>query len=265
MKCKICENEIREVFTEQILNKYSVKYFLCDNCEFLSTEEPYWLEEAYNSPINKADTGILWRNTTLSKQVSLILYYFFDKNAKFLDFAGGYGIFVRLMRDIGFDYYWSDIYCQNLLARGFEYSEKEKYEVITSFETFEHFANPIQEIEKMLSLSDTIILSQELKPSLLPAPKDWWYYIFDGGQHVSFYSLRTFHFIADKYNLNYYNIGWLHLLTRKKIDKKYLRLIKYLNKFNIMDNFQKYKFDEIQKIMQSKMQSDMDFIRVGLK
>ncbi len=38
----------------------------------------------------------------------------------FLDYAGGYGVFTRLMRDIGFDFYWHDPYTQNLFANGFE-------------------------------------------------------------------------------------------------------------------------------------------------
>jgi len=33
----------------------------------------------------------------------------------FLDYAAGYGLFVRLMRDAGYNFRWSDLYCQNLL------------------------------------------------------------------------------------------------------------------------------------------------------
>jgi hypothetical protein len=91
-----------------ILNKYDIKYYHCVNCGFLQTEESYWLNEAYDESINISDTGIMSRNIHLSKITTLILYFFFDKNNKFLDFAGGYGIFTRLMRDIGFDFYWSD-------------------------------------------------------------------------------------------------------------------------------------------------------------
>jgi hypothetical protein len=48
------------------------------------------------------------RNINLSKMVATILLLFFDFRRKFLDYAGGYGVFVRLMRDIGFDFYWYD-------------------------------------------------------------------------------------------------------------------------------------------------------------
>ena len=121
MKCKICNNKSNYIFKAQLLNKYDVKYYHCSNCGFLQTEDPYWLEEAYNNSITTSDTGIMSRNLYLSQLSTLILYYFFDKNAKYLDYAGGYGIFVRLMRDIGFDFYWYDKYSKNLLVRGFEY------------------------------------------------------------------------------------------------------------------------------------------------
>ncbi len=53
-----------------------------------------------------------------------------------------------MMRDIGFDFYWNDIYADNLLARGFELNNLESLEVITALECFEHFLNPIEEFEK---------------------------------------------------------------------------------------------------------------------
>jgi hypothetical protein len=56
------------------------------------------------------DTGIMQRNLYLSKITAFILLLFFDCRKKFLDYAGGYGVFVRLMRDYGFDFYWYDKY-----------------------------------------------------------------------------------------------------------------------------------------------------------
>jgi len=48
------------------------------------------------------------RNISSSKITAVILFFLFKKFGKFLDFGGGYGIFTRLMRDIGFDFYWYD-------------------------------------------------------------------------------------------------------------------------------------------------------------
>ena len=191
MNCKICNHKAKNIFTAKILNKYYAKYYYCNHCGFLQTEEPYWLKEAYNNFISIIDTGIMSRNIGSSKITATILYFLFDPQGKYLDFAGGYGIFTRLMRDIGFDFYWHDLYSPNLVARGFESkSISLKYELITSFESLEHFVEPIKEIESMIKFSDNILFSTELLPSTLPKPEEWWYYALEGGQHISFILIK---------------------------------------------------------------------------
>lgn len=127
---------------------------------FLQTEEPYWLNEAYRSPISIIDTGVMSRNIGSSKITSVVLYFLFKKFNKFLDFGGGYGIFTRLMRDIGFDFYWYDPHSTNLLARGFEIKSKNyKYKLVTAFEVFEHFTEPTKEIESIIQFSGNIFFN----------------------------------------------------------------------------------------------------------
>jgi len=237
MTCKICNQKAKQIFTAQILNKYDIKYFHCKNCGFLQTEEPYWLHDAYAESINISDTGYMQRNLILSQQSTILLALFFDKNKVFLDYAGGYGVFVRLMRDVGFDFYWDDKYTTNLFARGFEYN-KQPIEAITTFESFEHFVNPLEEIEKMLMFSKNIIFSTELLPQPIPNPEAWWYYGLEHGQHISFYSIKTFQFIAKKYNLNYSKLGGLHLLTEQKVSNLKLKILKF-SKFGLHKLLQK--------------------------
>lgn len=47
MTCKICGSETSQKFKAKILVKYDINYYHCENCGFLQTEEPFWLEEAY--------------------------------------------------------------------------------------------------------------------------------------------------------------------------------------------------------------------------
>ena len=248
MICKICGEEAHEKFKAKILKKYDIAYFYCDNCGFLQTEEPYWVQEAYKDPISISDTGYLYRNIYLSQKLTILLMLFFYKKGKFLDYAGGYGVFARLMRDIGFDFYWDDKYTKNLFALGFEYEKlkliKDKenklgaIEALTTFESFEHFVNPIEEVKNMLNISENIIFTTELLPNPLPEPDDWWYYSLQSGQHISFYSKKTFQFIACKFGLNYFTSGNLHILTNKKISNFALKILKS-NKFGLHKLLQK--------------------------
>lgn len=226
MKCKICQHNSTQLFTAKMLRKYVVKYFFCENCGFLQTEHPYWLKEAYSQPINSSDTGYMKRNIFLSKQVTILLSLFFNsQNGNFVDYAGGYGVFVRLMRDIGFNYYWQDKYTENLFAKGFEWDGKET-DALTVFECFEHFENPLNDLEEMLSISRNIIFTTVLLPDLIPKPTEWWYYGLDHGQHISFYKKKTFVYISEKLGLNYIDLGHIQMLTEKSIPQSALVLLK---------------------------------------
>ncbi|MFK5985900.1 MAG: class I SAM-dependent methyltransferase [Pseudomonadota bacterium] len=217
MYCKLCQSVMNKSHNATILAKYDISYFHCPNCQFIQTEEEHWLTEAYQDSINLSDTGYMQRNLALSKVVSTVLAWFFPSSPRCLDYAGGYGVFVRLMRDIGYDFYWQDKYTENLFARGFEVKEQHSFDVITSFESFEHFDQPLQEIETMLNLSNNILFSTVLYGDKVPE-SDWHYFGLEHGQHISFYNLSTLKFLAQKYKLNLYSDKKsIHFLTNKTI------------------------------------------------
>lgn len=215
-KCKICGSHSYHFANADVLQKYDVTYFQCSNCKFIQTEEPYWLEEAYGKVIASSDVGLVYRNIAMAEITSKLLFNFFDHNASFLDYGGGYGLFVRLMRDKGFNFYWEDKYCQNLFAQEFEFNSAKHNKILltTAFELFEHFVNPVQEIEKILKISPNILFSTQLLPENNPKPSEWWYFTPHEGQHISIFTKQSLAIIARRYNLNFYTDGSsLHLLT----------------------------------------------------
>jgi hypothetical protein len=122
--CRICQSKsIKKIFEARLL-QHEVSYFECETCSYVQTEKPYWLEQAYSSAISGTDTGIVQRNYICAKKATNICVLLNIRNQPIIDHAGGYGLFVRIMRDIGFNTFWQDKYCQNLLARGFEYEKK---------------------------------------------------------------------------------------------------------------------------------------------
>ncbi len=216
--CPVCGGHRDAVFSKRLLGRYDVSYLYCADCGLLQTEEPYWLEEAYSDAIADADTGLLARNTRLSRKCASLFYFLFPKAGQFVDNAGGYGVLTRLMRDYGFDCYWHDKYCQNMFARGFEASsEQSNCAAVTAFEVLEHIQDPVEFIRTQLAQygSDTLFLSTELykdKP-----PEDWWYYATDTGQHISFYQARTLSRIAEQLSLNLYSCGNFHIFSSRSL------------------------------------------------
>lgn len=251
--CKICGEETFKIFNATVLYKYDVSYYQCKKCGFGQTETPYWLKEAYESPMNLSDTGVMFRSERMSKITTTLITLFFKRKGVFLDYAGGLGVFTRQMRDIGFDYFWHDPYTQNVIARGFEGSLDKKYDAVTTFESFEHFEQPLEELEKILELTDTIILTTDLISKPAPEHKDWWYYGSEHGQHIAFHSKESFKFISKKYNLYYHNAKNVHILTKKKIGVfgtvffkfKFAKHLLYLGYFLINPFIKSRSFDDM--------------------
>ena len=254
MKCKVCGGPSEKNFEAQILQRYSAKYYLCADCGFLQSETPHWLPEANRDPLNTCDTGVLSRNLYLSRLTSVVLYFLYGKKARCLDYSGGYGILTRMMRDIGFDSYWCDPNAENIFARGFEYRDSiGDIDLVTCFEAYEHFVEPIVEIEKILKISRNILFTTVLLPDPVPDPDNWWYYGFPHGQHISFYSIRSLRHIAKTFNLDFHTNGVnIHMFSERSIHPWQLWILLFLNRigFPIF----------IRLLMKSRTMEDMDIL-----
>lgn len=238
MNCKICSSNSDYFANGKILCKYEIKYFKCRNCGFIQTEDPYWLNEAYTEAINKSDVGLVGRNLFLSNISKAVICAFFKVDEKFIDYGGGYGLYVRLMRDQGFDFYHYDKHCKNLFAVDFEAGKNNQYELLTAFEVFEHLVNPIDELEKMNLFSKNMLFTTELIPSRIPNPDEWWYYGLDHGQHVSFYTEKSLSIIAKKLSLNLYSNGKsFHLLTSLEIPSLLFKVLSRHKAANLFNKF----------------------------
>ena len=240
MKCKICGSPSTHFGKARLLNRHDVSFFRCDRCGFIQTESPYWLEEAYDSAITKSDIGLIGRNLEMATHTKQLILTCFKPKGKFIDFGGGYGMFVRLMRDQGFDFYRYDLLCENLFAEGFEASPNTNYTLLTAWEVFEHLQDPLAEIEKMLSFSRNLFFSTILLGSPPKPLTEWWYYGLEHGQHISFYTLESLHVIAQKFNLKiHFSNGSLHfmgdslinpLLVKVAFDRRFKWAQKFLAK-----------------------------------
>jgi 2-polyprenyl-3-methyl-5-hydroxy-6-metoxy-1,4-benzoquinol methylase len=259
MNCKICNTKSQSIFKKKILGKYDINYYQCSSCNFIQTEDPFWLEEAYGSAINYTDIGLVSRNILYTEEVTAMLRMCnFDRNKRYLDYGGGYGLFVRMMRDNGFNFYWSDDYCENIFVKKFSADNLSKedrhFEVLTAFEVFEHLVDPIKEIEKMLDLSGSILFSTELTKGTLQEIENWWYLGLDHGQHVALYNKQTLEYICKKYNLNLHSRKSLHFISKKKINDIV---------FKISATYPVARLYNTIKPPKSLLQSDFEFYKQG--
>jgi hypothetical protein len=203
----------------------------------VQTEHPYWLERAYAESINDSDTGIMARNQNNVNIVLITLLVIGRLGDRVVDFAGGYGILTRLLRDIGVTALWSDSFSKNLLARGFEHNG-EPAGLVTAFESFEHFVDPGKELDRMLAIAPNVLLSTEIIADPVPPFNQWWYYGREHGQHIGFYTLDTLRMLAERRNAHLVSDGHsYHLITKTRVNGtlwrwclKFRRLITLLMK-----------------------------------
>ncbi|HEY8782436.1 MAG TPA: class I SAM-dependent methyltransferase [Mucilaginibacter sp.] len=264
MKSKITGGSTSFLFTKRLLNKYDVRYYRCTETGFIQTEEPFWLKDAYSSAITKLDIGLPFRNIYLSERVSKLLRTNFNYKGIFLDYAGGYGLFTRLMRDKGFNYFNTDKYCQNLFAEHFDFSDlssNSTFELVSAFEVFEHLTDPVKEIKSMLEFSDSLLFSTELQPNNLADINEWWYLSLETGQHISFYNIESLAYIAKQLGYHFYtDEKFLHLFSKEIFDKDVLKPVR--------DNFLLRKLKKIVKKADEKkygkteslLMTDMQYI-----
>jgi len=200
----------------EVLRKYLVQYFRCDGCGFIQAEEPYWLEEAYSSAIASLDVGIISRNLANCTVTSAVLNMLFPKASKAVDFGAGHGILVRMMRDSGFNFYWSDLHATNDYARGFEAEEGMTYDLLTAFEVLEHLTDPVAELAKLMRLSENVFVSTCIVPRDLNGSSEWWYFAPTTGQHISLYTEEALNLLAKRFGRHLLSVGPYHLFTKKR-------------------------------------------------
>jgi hypothetical protein len=225
-RCTICGSETRASHRARVLSKYDVDYLYCSECGLLQTEEPHWLDEAYSDAIALSDTGLLTRNIAVAMRLTALLTFAFPRGVRCVDAGGGYGVLTRLMRDIGFDFFWTDPFCANLFARGFEADHAGgSFPLITAFEVMEHLYDPITFIREALKKYDgaAFAFSTQLFAGS-PPPLDWPYYSFETGQHVSFYQRRTLRHIADTLGMKLFSSGHFHLITAHSVSPALFRV-----------------------------------------
>lgn len=209
-------------FTTSVLCRYTAAFDLCPDCEFLQARDPVWLAEAYSSPISRLDTGLVGRNLAVASRLANVLEFGLQEQGAghYLDYGGGYGLLTRLMRDRGFDFHWADRYAENLFAKGFEYQPAiGPCRAVTAIEVLEHSTKPVELVSEAMRTGDSNVLlaSTELFDAPPPDPGAWWYYAFETGQHISFFTKNTLAALARRLGLKVAGLDGFHVFYRGEL------------------------------------------------
>jgi hypothetical protein len=237
--CKLCGGVA--LFTHQnlILKKHVAKYFRCKSCEFWFIQHPCWLDEAYGESISRLDTGLVGRNIRISKTLSAYIASNFGGEFTGVDWSGGTGLLTRLMRDAGHQYFTVDPFTPNIHARGFDHTPGNVVDLVSLIEVLEHIEYPLDFLGEIIASANpsTIVFTQDLHDGT--NSPDWWYFMTDTGQHISFYSAVTLDFLASKLEMTCFKNMDFYVFTKiqnRSIIKSLalnfrLRSLRFLRKF----------------------------------
>ena len=253
--CLVCRSTSDSYANATILGKYDIEYFRCRDCQFIQTETPYWLDEAYREVIVSTDVGLIARNERFARIADRVLRFVYPKAFHSVDYGGGYGMFTRMMRDRGHHFLHRDPYCKNLFAVGLEAEPRAHgFDFLTAFEVFESFSDPHRDLQILDAISDNWLVSTERVPDPLPRPDEWWYYVLEGGQHVSLWSTRSLQAVASHYGRSLTSYRGLHLFSQSKVNSFWVTQILRDRSSRALDQFRKRRSllkDEFQRAVAS--------------
>ncbi|MDX9695328.1 MAG: class I SAM-dependent methyltransferase [Bacteroidales bacterium] len=191
--CPLCFNVINDNKVKITLlgkNRY------CENCNLISTSEDYWPE-----PDAEKERYLNHKNSIHDNEYVKFLNQAIDPirlnlkpESHCLDYGCGPNPTLSLLLNK------DGFICDNYDPLFFPQLSDKKYDFIFATECFEHFFNPVRElqiIKSHLKNNGYLIVMTELWDEIADF-KNWWY--MRDFTHVVFYHSKTFAYIANHFN-----------------------------------------------------------------
>jgi len=207
--CPLC-NSVTKLYTSL---RNAKNYFRCEVCFLIAMDRNQILdidEEKKRYDFHENDLNDNRYKNYIENKLELIFYPYCDNKKNVLDF--GCGKDEPIKKILGNGNFIVDSYDKFYFPD--KVWENKKYDAILMIEVIEHLLNLKDEIERILnSLNGNSILgiSTEFYPVDKNEFENWWY--IKDLTHVSLFSIETFKFIANEYNLKILNYGknWIVL------------------------------------------------------
>jgi hypothetical protein len=220
--CRFCNGETQFFCTSEILT-FSATYASCITCKSVQVDSPHWIGDVHKKAISSFDVGLVSRGVSASKLISVFFFLQGELTISGVDWGGGTGLLTRLLRDLGLNFKSHDKYATNIMAEGFTADgdlANEDYDAVSAIECMEHLENPYSELVSSVNGKRYFIFTTEILPTPLPDPrrKEWWYYMPDSGQHITFASAKGLDTLAKRLNFQYNTtFGSIHVFSNKKV------------------------------------------------
>jgi SAM-dependent methyltransferase len=174
------------------------KFLHCENCDlvFVPAAEHVSADEAKARYLRHHNTTENAGYVEMLRVVVDLIQQYAPGARRVLDYGCGPApVLARLWREAGYGATGYDpIFARDAAATGL-------FDVVTAVETFEHFAEPRRDMERIVGMlrPGGVLVAQTLLHSGLEGFADWWY--ARDVTHVAFYSAKTMEWIARQWEL----------------------------------------------------------------
>ncbi len=198
MRCRLCGSSDTDLWKAA-----DKKYLFCRRCGFVQVLRKY-----FPSPDKERERYLKHDNSISNPGYVKFLESFIDsavmpyieRGSDILDFGSGPSPVLsellnrRGYRTVSYDPYFSDI----------NFWKERTFRGVVSLEVFEHMHNPVRELESITAVIERggyLAIGTVLHHEDRTFFDKWWYK--DDFTHVSFYSEKTFRFIAEIFGLKF--------------------------------------------------------------
>lgn len=217
INCPICNSSSESFFDKQL----NIFFYECKNC-FLFFKKNYLKEEEekkrydlhYNSIENQGYVNYL------KEFINNYILKFIDLNSQInlLDFGSGPNqVLINVFKKYYSNYQYVNLFSYDKYFDKNDNWKKNKYDIIISTEVLEHLVNPLEELNLLYDLMKNgayLIIMTNFHNYNITDFLNWWYR--RDPAHLSFFSLNTFEYLANKLNLKIIESNNKNVIILKK-------------------------------------------------
>ena len=178
----------------ETLSGIAVYYYRCVKCGFMFTPlTDDWSAEdfrsrIYNEDYVKYDPGYADERPRSNASMLTGLFGQNRRSISLLDFGGGNGATVELLRSGGF----VNALCYDPIARPNDPLPTQQFDLVTCFEVLEHANDPMNVVRQLATLTSGMVLFSTLvQPADIETQKLRWWYAAPRNGHISLFSRQA--------------------------------------------------------------------------
>lgn len=211
-ECKLCHSETELAFSKATPAGKSISYYQCKSCFSLQT---YFKGSSNKEKFEPSKVSKTLKSFFCLPQLLEILEV---KKEKFcLDIDSSSGLFTRLMRDMGFNFYACHDKTKEIFSQGFSDKKLEQnYHLLTLLNVVEFFKDPDKEWKSVFDLDPEWVLIST--PIYLNQGSDWKNLTLPQARDQLFYSADALAQVAQKYNRTAYSLGPFTMMSKQALN-----------------------------------------------